>query len=130
LITRYEKSGDLTEETISNILVNSALREKLSTPTSDSEKIEYIKEALLEDHKKTQKILQEVKDRAKKLEGDQQVNQDKINELATREANAQQQRSDAEEKFLKEKEDKEKLQNELRALLRQQQQTEESNKLI
>ncbi|MDQ3903176.1 MAG: cell envelope integrity protein TolA [Thermoproteota archaeon] len=57
---RYENVGDLPTETISAILVNNALRQKLSVEQEVDKKARLVKEALVEQHQQAKRQLKEV----------------------------------------------------------------------
>jgi hypothetical protein len=65
---RFEKVGDLSRETVSAILMKEALRQKMLVEPNVEKQIQLVKEALIEEHKKTENKLQEVKEKTELLE--------------------------------------------------------------
>lgn len=59
VLSRFENIRDLSEETILNILLSDALRHKISAETQTEQQIRLIEQALIEEHSKLKKALDE-----------------------------------------------------------------------
>jgi len=64
---RYENIGDLSKETIAAILMNDALRQKLATESDITKRVELVREALIEEHRRIEGELQETVDKSNRL---------------------------------------------------------------
>jgi len=67
VLSRYENVGDLSEETISDVLLSEALRQKIITERGVEEQTQLIKEALIEEDKKVRKALNQVGEEVSQL---------------------------------------------------------------
>jgi hypothetical protein len=64
---RFEDVGDLEADTISSILVNGALRQTISTERDEEEKINLVRDALIQQHDETKQKLVEATQEAERL---------------------------------------------------------------
>ena len=53
-LSRFENIEDLSKEAIHRILINDALRQRLSTESDEANEIEIVREALIEEERKAQ----------------------------------------------------------------------------
>lgn len=58
-LSRFENVEDLPVETVTNIVLNEALRERMQTSPDEEKQIELIREALIEEHTRLRKHLSE-----------------------------------------------------------------------
>lgn len=66
-ISRYENAKDLSEETVTAILLNDALRKKMVNEPGVEEEVDLIKEALIEENNKALQKAREAEQKANKL---------------------------------------------------------------
>src|SRR5690606_21031028 len=69
-LSRFEDLEDLTEDTISSILLNGALRNKIGSVKDVEEQIDLVKDAIIEQNKLVQEEAKKEKERADLLEKD------------------------------------------------------------
>lgn len=66
-LCRFENIGDLPEPTVTGILLNEALRQKLEAESDISIQVELVKEAIIAENNKTQQQLLEISTKANRL---------------------------------------------------------------
>ena len=64
---RYENIGNLPKETITNILMNDALRQKLAAESDITKQVELVREALIEEHRRMEEKHQQAVKKAEQL---------------------------------------------------------------
>jgi hypothetical protein len=64
-LSRYENLDDLSEESITGVLLNEALRQRIEEVRTEEEQVELVKEAIIDENKK---IADEKKEKEKQLE--------------------------------------------------------------
>jgi uncharacterized membrane protein len=69
-LCRFENIGDLPEPTVTGILLNEALRQKLDAESDISTQVELVKEAIIAENNKTQQQLLEISTKANRLTED------------------------------------------------------------
>lgn len=67
-LSRFEKVEDLPIETITNLLLSESLRARMYSTREDKEQIELIKEALIEEHARLERMLKEKEENITKKE--------------------------------------------------------------
>lgn len=78
-LSRFEDVGDLQTQTVSSMLVNRALRQTISAERDEEQKIKLVRDALIQQHHRTQQQLQQISEEAERLkkeaEGKEEKNQ-------------------------------------------------------
>jgi hypothetical protein len=69
-LSTFENIGNLPKETAIRILLNDALRQKMKLEEDISRQVELVREALIEENKKTEQRLAEIKARTQQLQQD------------------------------------------------------------
>jgi len=67
-LTRFENVDDLPQDVLSSIILNNALRQKLSVEVDVDKQIELVKEALIEENQKVRRELENTHSRLRNLE--------------------------------------------------------------
>lgn len=70
---RFENAGDLSQETVTSVLLNNALRQKLKVEEDVQKQVELVREALIEEHQQTEQKLRETSEKAARLENEVQT---------------------------------------------------------
>jgi hypothetical protein len=70
IISRYENAADLPPATVSSILMNTALRQRLSLEREGEKQVQLVREAIVEQYRKTQEQLDTATRSTQKLEKD------------------------------------------------------------
>jgi hypothetical protein len=113
VLGRFENIEDLSRETITSLLVKEALRQKLLVETDTEKQVELIREALIEEHRRTEEQLQKVSKTAELLRieiGEKEGMIDKLRErIEAQEKKLQERGSD----LAKEEEERRLLENRL-----------------
>jgi len=90
---RYENIGDLPTDTISSILLNTALRQKMSAEKAVDKKANLVREALIEEHHQTElrlkKVSAQLVAKEQQLASESQHKEAAQQELATKERDRQ-----------------------------------------
>lgn len=81
-ISRYEEADDLPEETIRSILIDKALRAKLTDNVPETEQIELVREALIAEHNKAMRELVQAQEYVERLRATAESKEKKVNELS------------------------------------------------
>jgi hypothetical protein len=106
---RFENIGDLSNETITAILVNDALRQKLFSERNLDKQVELIKEALIEQSALADQKLKELSQEAKSLEAIVSERDTRIGELLERTKNQEATLRETEDRLRAEKLEKDSL---------------------
>ena len=69
ILGRFENVGDLPQETVTSVLLNEALRQRLSAESDMEKQVQLVKEALIEEYQKTYQKLKETVEEAESLKG-------------------------------------------------------------
>ena len=78
---RFENAGDLSQETVTAVLLNNALRQKLKVEEDVQRQVELVREALIEEHQQTEQKLKDTSEKAARLESEVQRKTDTITKL-------------------------------------------------
>jgi hypothetical protein len=97
-ISRFEDLEDLPEETISSILVNKALRNKVGSVESIEEQVDLVKNAIIEQNRLAQEEAKTEKKKAQKLQNEVESKDSKIQNLESEVSKLQEVRQEEEKK--------------------------------
>lgn len=81
-ISRFQNAEDLPEDTIRSILVDKALRARISEDVPENRQIELVRDALIEQHEMTKKKLADAEKKLEKLEETKQKGEKKIEKMS------------------------------------------------
>jgi hypothetical protein len=81
-ISRFQNAEDLPEDTIRSILVDNALRTRISKDMPENRQIELVRDALVEQHEMTNKKLADAEKKLERLEETKQKGEKKIENLS------------------------------------------------
>lgn len=98
---RYENIADLPKETVTAILLNDALRQKLLAEPNVEKQVQFVREALIVEHHKTTQKLKEREEEAERLIREVDRSKDTINKYRT-EIELQEQKLEETERRLEE----------------------------
>lgn len=79
-LARFENVQDLTTETVSRLLMDDALRQKIGAVQSDEARMELIRERLIEENARAQAVLERAERRAKELAAEVQQKGEAVRE--------------------------------------------------